>query len=272
MHMTKIIRIIIPILFLLIITSCDDCGGSNNVDGNGDDRNSNEYTYQITQFGITWTFDKEYQYGQFANGDYWVVGPVAIIGIDPPSGEYIGEIASEDLGKYPGGIRIMHGSMVNPSPSLGTRNGYDNYIGDYPNDYSFEYDPLLNVARPGSADLDISNPLILQLDSSLVSVISRTLAELEAAPDPKANLKTAAILTVLAEPAPDGSFRPPYSGSDKSIKYNKNQLDFNKLVRLSSVEDTPSLSTVEDYFKMPWIDHIPDFPSGYFHPADNINI
>jgi hypothetical protein len=29
----------------------------------------------IEQYGITWTFDKEYQCGQFVNGDYWVLGP-----------------------------------------------------------------------------------------------------------------------------------------------------------------------------------------------------
>lgn len=48
----------------------------------------------IEQWGIRWTFDKNlsldgagdtYQYGQFVNGDYWVIGPVNIISIDPPS-------------------------------------------------------------------------------------------------------------------------------------------------------------------------------------------
>jgi len=47
----------------------------------------------IEQFGITWTFDKNistdgatgtYQYGQFVNGDYWVIGPANIISINPP--------------------------------------------------------------------------------------------------------------------------------------------------------------------------------------------
>ena len=34
----------------------------------------------LSQFGVTWTFDKEYEVGQFANGDPWVVGPVALLG------------------------------------------------------------------------------------------------------------------------------------------------------------------------------------------------
>ncbi len=37
----------------------------------------------ITQYGITWTFDHAYQYGQYVNGDYWVVGPVTITSITP---------------------------------------------------------------------------------------------------------------------------------------------------------------------------------------------
>jgi len=37
----------------------------------------------ISQYGMTWTFDSDYETGQYANGDYWVVGPVAITGISP---------------------------------------------------------------------------------------------------------------------------------------------------------------------------------------------
>ncbi|MFH1801978.1 MAG: LamG domain-containing protein [archaeon] len=37
----------------------------------------------ISQFGVTWTFDQPYPCGQFVNGDWWVVGPVNIIDIDP---------------------------------------------------------------------------------------------------------------------------------------------------------------------------------------------
>ena len=54
---------------------------------------------QISQFGITWTFDKDYTVGQFTNGDYWVVGPVTIIKIQPASVELNG--------------RTINGSMIN---------------------------------------------------------------------------------------------------------------------------------------------------------------
>ena len=66
---------------------------------------------RISQFGITWTFDKDYTVGQFANGDYWVVGPVTIIRIQPVSVELNG--------------RMINGSMINPSPKLGQTQAYD---------------------------------------------------------------------------------------------------------------------------------------------------
>ena len=33
-------------------------------------------TTSISQFGITWTFDQPVEYGQFANGDYWLPASV----------------------------------------------------------------------------------------------------------------------------------------------------------------------------------------------------
>ena len=37
----------------------------------------------MSQWGITFTFDKNYETGTFANGDYWVIGPVKITAISP---------------------------------------------------------------------------------------------------------------------------------------------------------------------------------------------
>ena len=39
----------------------------------------------ITKDGITWTFSEPVPVGQFVNGDYFVVGPVTITAIDPPT-------------------------------------------------------------------------------------------------------------------------------------------------------------------------------------------
>jgi hypothetical protein len=198
----------------------------------------------LTQFGITWTFDKEYEYGQFANGDYWVVGPVRIIHISPAS--------------TVSGTRTINGSMINPSPQDGNHQGYDSAMS------ANEYVAELNAARPNQQNLSVSNPLNMPVNSSLVSSIS--IAEKGYRPQ----LKTAAILTVLGEPPAAGSFRPPYCGTDKSIRYNASQLDFSLLQSLSAVSSTPEMSEVERYFERPWIDHIPNWSAGYQHPEDNM--
>ncbi len=40
-------------------------------------------TRELYQHGVTWIFDQYYQFGLFANGDYWVLGPVTITAMIP---------------------------------------------------------------------------------------------------------------------------------------------------------------------------------------------
>jgi len=202
----------------------------------------------IEQFGITWTFDKAYECGQFANGDNWVLGPVTITGISPLSTNVNG--------------RIKNGSMVNPSPANDNQ-GYDNTA------TSITYDATLNKAFNVSS----ANPLVLAAGSSLVSTIS-----IDAAAQ-RPQLKTAAILTVLSSAPPAGSFRPPYSGTDKTIKFNKSNLDYTKLAKLAPTAHTLRLkqqvgdaqsASVERMFERPWIDHKGNWTGAYLHPSDNM--
>ncbi len=215
-------------------------------------------TDQITQFGITWTFDAEYEYGRFANGDYWVVGPLNIVDIDP---------LSVDTGE-----RIINGSMINPSPSSGLTQGYDSGMyGGY--NEAGDYDPSLNAARPFGYAVSTTNNLPLIPGTSLVSTIST--------PDTfgETQLKTAAILTVVDSVPPEGSFRPSYSGGDKTVKFNKSQLDYSLLKRLAPPASAPRLvqqgsdgqsDSIERMFERPWLNHIPTWQAQYHHPADNM--
>ncbi|HUI93758.1 MAG TPA: hypothetical protein VLX68_16065 [Chitinivibrionales bacterium] len=59
----------------------------------------------ITQFGITWTFDKPCEAGQFVTGDWWVVGPATVASVSPSP------------------TATRNGTCVNPR---GGRQGYDN--------------------------------------------------------------------------------------------------------------------------------------------------
>jgi len=189
----------------------------------------------IEQYDITWTFDNEHQCGQFANGDYWVTGPVNIITINPSSTENNG--------------RTMHGSMLNPIP--GANQGYDSA--------TYGYVDSLNVAK----DVSSSNPLAIST-SSLVSTIS--VSEAGARPQ----LQTAAILTILGSSPQQDSFRPAYCGNDKSIRFTETDVDYSLLKTLPRVADTPSMQDVENMFKRPWIDHKLDWTGRFIHPVDNM--
>lgn len=93
-----------------------------------------ETATQVSQYGITWTFDSPHEVGQFASGDYWVVGPVNIVSVSPA----------------PTGTR--NGSAVNPR---GGRQGYDDRGGEF-------------------SDADtVAFPYALAVDASLVSSISK---------------------------------------------------------------------------------------------------
>ncbi|MBP7051857.1 MAG: hypothetical protein KBE65_12655 [Phycisphaerae bacterium] len=195
----------------------------------------------LQQFEITWKFDGYHSVGHFVNGDFWVVGPVKIIGIDP---------ASTSVDDH-----VKNGSMVNPDP-LSSSIGYDNTISGV----TIPYDEALNVAWGLSA----AKPLTLAAHSSLVSSISAD------APHQRPQLVRAAVLTVLPSPAAAGSFRPPYCGSDKTIKFNKSMLNYSLLKRLPPVSKTPALETVADYFAAPWLDHFPSWRNDYTHPSLNM--
>ena len=200
----------------------------------------------LSQFGIDWQFDKAYTVGQFVNGDWWVVGPVTITRITPGSTS---------------GAREKNGSMINPSPMNGMSQGYDSSMyGQYRS--AGDYDPALNVAL----DVSPSNPLVVPTGSSLVSTIS------VAAADARPQVQTAAVLTVLDAPAPAGSFRPPYSGSDKTIRFNESQLDTSFLAKLSptGITEPVTMGEAERMFERPWIDHVPLWVGRYIHPATNM--
>ena len=199
----------------------------------------------LSQFGITWTFDRDYEVGRFANGDWWVVGPVLILGIDP---------ASTVVGK-----RTKNGSMVNPSPRRGMKQGYDNAMyGKYASRDS--YSPGLNVALDASS----RKPIFLTPDRSLVSTVSQE------AGNARPQILTAAVLTVLDAPAPHGSFRPAYSLEHKKILFNESQLDYGLLGNLEHVSSTPNPAKIERSVRRPWIDHVPGWTARYTHPADNM--
>ena len=75
----------------------------------------------VSQYGITWTFQKPARVGQFINGDWYVVGPVAIKEIDPKP-LYGNEIPRRELdgmdNERPEAQRVRNGFMLNPPAKM----------------------------------------------------------------------------------------------------------------------------------------------------------
>jgi len=195
-------------------------------------------TDTITQFGVAWTFSGQVEYGQFVNGDYWVVDSgsgVDIINITP------GSTADP---------RPMNGSMINPVDSQ-------------------SYDGTGNYTAGTNVGIGISTetPLTLNAGESLVSAISNATPFV---PNVYTGyLKTAAVLTCLASAPPAGTFRPGYSDPDKKL-FNVSQIQTN-LLRSLSATTIPNITTQAGYFSRPWLMHIAgDLASRYILPNDNV--
>ena len=195
------------------------------------------YANAVVQYGITWTFDTSHQIGRFANGDFWVIGPVNIASISP---RWDGE---------------KHGSMVNPPGNSGQ-----------------PYDSRMPSFKP---DLQTRAPVTLAANTSLISTVSWQIGE-TGCPSlvngiPRPTLKTAAVLTVLGAVPPPGSFRPPYAGSAKPL-YRTSQLRKDLLANLPNMPGTPDIRMVSQSLNRVWLDHIKNHGDAiqYTSPSQNM--
>jgi hypothetical protein len=193
-------------------------------------------TKSITQYGITWTFAEPVGYGQFVNGDYWVVdigAGVKIINITP--GDAI----------RTGTTQHMNGSMLNPHNALQGYDGYQNY------------DASKNVG----IGISPTTPLVLIGNVSLVSTISNLTPGVKNA----SYVKDAAVLTCLTSVPPAGAFRPGISSTTKTL-HKSNNLDYSKLLSLP-LTNKPAISTYANYFKMVWLTHDGGWTGRFMHPS-----
>jgi len=217
----------------------------------------------VSQYGITWTFEKSALTGQFITGDWWVIGPVKIIRITPAPGpvspEDTVQIRKDQWGdtSLKNDNRMRNGSMI--ILRAGNKQGYDSRSQGY------------------DAASGIDLPLELKPGISLVSTISNdTLpvdnfcAKLMWGRETKEQtvLKAAAVLTCLPEVPPGDAFRPPYAGTNKPV-YRSRDIKWDLLCNLKPVGDIPSWEEFERYFQRPWLDHIPSWIQRGLSPNEN---
>jgi hypothetical protein len=234
----------------------------------------------VTQYGITWTFDKGYRTGVFANGDYWVLGPVTITAISPDliysnvhgsqtcSHEaHCTEVSQPYLGTYP----------YNPSCIAGkceyftARNGWE---------VNPEYDRTANQGSQGFQGFDSrfsafdgflvpQLPYTAQPGQSIVKGVSNMTGPCGGFE--YVCLNTAAVLTILGSVPPDDGatvFRPPYVGKDKPL-YSTKQLRTDLLSQYTRFPEAVSLSWIASRFSKVQMHHEPGNGGRSLAPIDN---
>ncbi|GAB3173716.1 hypothetical protein GCM10027291_30470 [Telluribacter humicola] len=217
---------------------------------------------EVSQYGVTWTFDKPARTGQFITGDWWVVGPVRIVKITPAPGPAKVDSSS---------IRINHWNDTSLKQDTTMRNGSMIVLKA---GYTQGYD-----SRSGSfTKKDVINlPLDLATNRSLISSISNTTLPVDhfnkdlmwdAEKQSQVVMKAAAVLTCLDEEPPSDAFRPPYAGTDKPILRVKD-IRWNLLPKLQPAGEVPSWEAFERYFQRPWIDHIMSWSQQELVPNEN---
>lgn len=180
----------------------------------------------VSQYGITWTFDAPRPVGRFVTGDWWVVGPVTIVSVDPaPTAD-------------------RHGSMLDP---VGPQD-YDSRAGRHEGGLKVQFP--LEIAPTHSLVSSISHPEQPECDQGGNDGWLTYDGDCQRGP-----IATQAILTVVAEPQPADAFRPPYAGADKPI-HRAADLCWGALPKLAPPADPPDPAGLLRHVERPWVDHL----------------
>jgi len=199
----------------------------------------------VAQYGITWTFEKPVRTGQFINGDWYVVGPVTVVKIDPAP-RYGKEVADEELDsreKVAVDQRCRHGSMLN-----------------VPARQEVAWDSgILNYYRP---EHRAKLPIVMNPGDSLASSISLRPGEKVTYPyhpgtvrgeGDNSPVRTVAVLTCVSAPVPPDAFRPSYCGHDLKI-YLARDLKRELLPHFKRPAGAPDPGKFAENFQRPWCD------------------
>jgi hypothetical protein len=216
----------------------------------------------VSQYGITWTFDKPATTGQFITGDWWVTGPVRIVSITPVPGPTSAEQLNIKINRWNDTSLKLDTTMRNGSMIVlkaGRKQGYDSRSG------SFSKEEVVQL------------PLLLSTDRSLISSVSNTTLPVDnfckeimwdSEKKSQTVMKAAAVLTCLKSVPPADAFRPPYAGISKPV-FTARQINWKLLPKLQAPESLPSWELFERYLERPWIDHLMSWEQQELVPNEN---
>ncbi len=219
---------------------------------------------ELSQYGITWTFDKPTKSGQFITGDWWIIGPVTVTKITPAPGKGSSEGVKIEKGIYGDTSLTVNSDMRNGSMVVnrcGDNQGYDSR--------SVTYDASLSLKLPYNLEADRSLISSISNTSFPVESFSKNISVSEKEKKSQSALKAAAVLTCLSEEPPPDAFRPAYVGKEKVI-YEEKDINWDLLPKLSPAGSVPSWPEYERYFQRPWIDHICNWGYDEIVPNENM--
>jgi hypothetical protein len=195
---------------------------------------ANSVSYQ----GFTWTFSSDRPTGTFVNGEPYVIGPVTVTSISPAWN------GSDN------------GSMVNPIPE--SRNGFTSRPDG---SFSKTQPPFIYYDATKNAALQL--PITLQAGSVLAS--SKTV---NSYPN---YTEAIAVLTVLSAAPPAGSFRPGPYGTNRTVRFNKTQINWSLLKNYAPVSGAPSKAEINSLMPaLPWWEWAGIYYAGHLMPINNI--
>lgn len=233
---------------------------------------SAEMAKEISQYGITWTFDQPREVGQFISGDYWVVGPVEITRVSPEPGPSDSDVKTDAKSIYGAQAlekdnRMRNGSQMAPrdNVSLG-KQGFDSRSKSYDPDLTLDFPATLQpgemiISSVSSEKYDskgkLQTPDVLGQEGIFYTKKTGQLA-----------LESAAILTCVSTPPPADAFRPPFAGADLPL-YTAGQIQWDKLPNLPAPDSMPKWETYERVHERPWFDMPASWLIQYFGPGLN---
>jgi len=199
----------------------------------------------VSQYGITWTFQQPARVGQFINGDWYVIGPVTIEAIKPKP-LYGSEIPKRELDgmdrERKQEHRVRNGFMLNPPARMQV--SYDSGVRNWFTPSLIQKLPV--TMKPGDSLVStISMPKNLVLHAQLRNKIERGV-------DDSSPIRTAAILTCVGEPQPPDAFRPAFCDRQQKIYLARNL----KRELLPTADATKSMPNIRKYIRFtqrPWV-------------------
>ncbi len=199
----------------------------------------------VSQYGITWTFERPARVGQFVNGDWYVVGLVTITTIDPCP-LYGSEIPRRQLDRMdkerPEAQRIRNGFMLNPPAKMEV--AYDSGVRNWFTPSLIQRLPV--TMKPGDSLVStISMPKNLVLHAQLRNKIERGV-------DDSSPIRTAAILTCVNEPQPADAFRPGFCDRRQRIYLARN-LKRDLLPVAAAPKSMPKVQQYIRFTQRPWV-------------------